>query len=167
MMNNRTLACTPQWTQNSHRTTTALTMTRTTTTTSTVTTIARHTTTFAWRTPTCSSCRFFLRLKWRRSCEQQLHKGWSILKDRDVLHAHGLPRILKGNGVDITEVHFEFQRSGFDLSRTTLFRIMRRQGRPVRPIRTHKVGMVNCNRRVIPGMPIFCCCTDVKLPRCP
>ena len=39
----------------------------------------------------------------------------------------------------VTEVHVEFQRSGFDLSRTTLYRIMHGQRRPVRPIRTHKV----------------------------
>ena len=39
----------------------------------------------------------------------------------------------------ITEVYVEFQRSGFDLSRTTLHRIMRSQHLPVRPIRTRSV----------------------------
>ena len=48
----------------------------------------------------------------------------------------------------VSEVYFEFRRSGFDLSRSTLCRIMRSQHRPVRPIRTHKVRMVNCKRRV-------------------
>ena len=48
----------------------------------------------------------------------------------------------------VTEVHVEFWRSGFDLSRTTLCRIMHSQRGPVRPIRTHMVRMVNCKRRV-------------------
>ena len=48
----------------------------------------------------------------------------------------------------VTEVHVEFKKSGFDLSRTTLYRIMHSQRRPVRPIRTHKVRSVNCKRRV-------------------
>ena len=84
-----------------HRTATALTMT-TTTTTTTATTTARHTSTFEWHTPTSSSCRCFLTdSNGEMSCEKQLHKGWSILKDRDVPHAQALPRILKGNGVDV------------------------------------------------------------------
>ena len=35
------------------------------------------------------------------SCEQQSDKGWSILKDRGVLHTQALLRILQGNGFNI------------------------------------------------------------------
>ena len=44
----------------------------------------------------------------------------------------------------VSEVHFEFQKSGSDLSRSTLWRIMHSQRRPLEPVRTHKVRSVNC-----------------------
>ena len=37
------------------------------------------------------------------SCEQQLDMGQSILKDRSVPHTQALPRILKGNVVNILQ----------------------------------------------------------------
>ena len=44
------------------------------------------------------------RPKWRSvPCEQQLDMGWSIFKDRGVPHTQALPRILKGNGVNILQ----------------------------------------------------------------
>ena len=48
----------------------------------------------------------------------------------------------------VSEVHIEFQKSGSDLSGSTLWRIMHSQRRPVKPVRTHKVRSVNCKRRV-------------------
>ena len=56
--------------------------------------------------------------------------------------------LLARSRASVSEVHVEFRKSGFDLSRTTLHRIMCSQHRPVRPIRTHKVRLVNCKRRV-------------------
>ena len=51
-------------------------------------------------TPTCSFCRFF-RTQLEKSCEKQLHKGWSIPKDKGVPNAQALLRVLNGTGVDI------------------------------------------------------------------
>ena len=48
----------------------------------------------------------------------------------------------------VSEVHVEFKKSGSDLSRSTLWRIMHSHRRLVKPIRTHKVRSVNCKRRV-------------------
>ena len=36
-------------------------------------------------------------------CEQQLDMGQTILKDRCVVHTQAVPRILKGNEVDILQ----------------------------------------------------------------
>ena len=48
----------------------------------------------------------------------------------------------------VSEVLVELKKCGSDVSRTTLWRMMHSQRRPVKPIRTHKVRSVNCKRRV-------------------
>ena len=41
---------------------------------------------------------------WRRvSCEQPLNTSQSILRDREIPHTQALPRLSKGNGVNIPQ----------------------------------------------------------------
>ena len=75
------------------------------------------------------------------------HRG-ALSKQTDEMRRWVSSYLLAKPNASVTEVHVEFQRSGFDQSRKTLHRIMRSQHRPVRPIRTHKVRLVNCKRRV-------------------
>ena len=77
------------------------------------------------------------------SCEVGLH-GRQARQSPRWISAY----LLAKPNASVTEVHSEFQKSCFDLSRTTLHRIMLSQHRPVRPLHTHKVRMVNCKRRV-------------------
>ena len=65
------------------------------------------------------------------------HRG-ALPKQTDEMRRWVSDHLLAKPNACVTEVHVEFQRSGFHLSRTTLHRIMRSQHRPVRPIRTHK-----------------------------
>ena len=78
------------------------------------------------------------------SCEERLHGDEREADRRD----EALDLCVLAREAECQEVHFEFQRSGFDLSKTMRYRIMLSQHRPVRPIRTHKIRMVNCKRRV-------------------
>ena len=97
-------------------------------------------------------------LRTLRSFSARLKKGY--ICDKHSTHRGALPKqtdemrrwiasyLLAKPKASVTEVHVEFKKSGSDLSRSTLWRIMHSQRRPVKPIRTHKVRSVNCKRRV-------------------
>ena len=91
---------------------------------------------------------FSARLKKGLICEKHSNHRGAPAKQTAEMRRWVSDYLLARPRASVTEVHVEFKKSGFDLSRTTLYRIMHSQRRPVRPIRTHKVRSVNCKRRV-------------------
>ena len=72
-------------------------------------------------------------------------KHSSHLKQTDEMKHWVSDHLIAKQKSSVTEVHVDLWRSGFDLLQST-WRLSRSQHRPVRPIRTHKICMLNYPR---------------------
>ena len=92
--------------------------------------------------------RFSARLKEGHISEKHSNHRGAPAKQTDEMKRWVSDYLLARPRANVSEVHIEFKKSDSDLSRSTLWRIMHSQRRPVKPIRTHKVRSVECKRRV-------------------